>query len=74
MKRIGALMLTTFLTILLMGCWSSHEIESTHKVESIHEVKPIHIVIDINLKVDKALDNYFGDIDAAEGKIEKTNN
>jgi len=27
------------------------------------EVKPIHIIIDVNIKVDRALDNFFGDID-----------
>ena len=30
------------------------------------EVKPIHIIIDVNIKVDKALDNFFGDIDKAK--------
>ncbi len=33
------------------------------------EVKPIHITIDVNVKVDRALDDYFGDIDAAEKQI-----
>lgn len=27
------------------------------------EIKPIHIIIDVNIKVDKALDDFFGDID-----------
>jgi hypothetical protein len=30
------------------------------------EVKPIHIIIDVNIKVDRALDNFFGDIDRAK--------
>jgi hypothetical protein len=34
------------------------------------EVKPIHITIDVNVKVDRALDDYFGDIDAAKEKID----
>jgi hypothetical protein len=33
------------------------------------EVKPIHITIDVNVKVDKALDNFFSDVDSAEEKI-----
>jgi len=42
-----------------------------HKVEVAPvEIKPIHITIDVNVKVDKALDNFFGDIDKAEEKIE----
>lgn len=27
------------------------------------EIKPIHITIDVNVKVDRALDDFFGDID-----------
>jgi len=27
------------------------------------EVKPIHITVDVNVKVDRALDDFFGDID-----------
>ena len=42
-----------------------------HKVEVAPvEVKPIHITIDVNVKVDRALDDYFEDIDAAERKLE----
>ncbi len=42
-----------------------------HKVEVAPvEVKPIHITIDVNVKVDRALDNFFGDIDAAKDQIE----
>lgn len=44
-----------------------------HKVEVAPvEVKPIHITIDVNVKVDKALDDFFEDVDAAEEKIEKS--
>lgn len=39
---------------LCAGCTS-------HKVEL--EVKPMHITIDVNVKVDRALDDFFGDID-----------
>jgi hypothetical protein len=34
------------------------------------EVKPIHITIDVNVRVDRALDDFFGDIDKAEEKIQ----
>ena len=27
------------------------------------EVKPIHITVDVNVRVDKALDDFFGDLD-----------
>ncbi len=27
------------------------------------EVRPIHITVDVNVKVDRALDDFFGDLD-----------
>jgi hypothetical protein len=52
--------------LLLVAAGCTH-----HKVEVAPvEVKPIHITIDVNVKVDRALDDYFGDIDEAEGKLE----
>jgi Skp family chaperone for outer membrane proteins len=45
-----------------------------HKVEVAPvEVKPIHITIDVNVKVDRALDDFFSDIDTAEEQIESSN-
>ncbi|CAB1064112.1 hypothetical protein D1BOALGB6SA_8903 [Olavius sp. associated proteobacterium Delta 1] len=42
-----------------------------HKVEVAPvEIKPIHITIDVNVKVDKALDDFFSDIDDAEENVE----
>jgi hypothetical protein len=34
----------------------------TVKTEPI-EVKPIHITVDVNVKVERALDDFFGDLD-----------
>ena len=28
------------------------------------EIKPVHITLDINIKIEKALDDFFGDLDA----------
>jgi hypothetical protein len=43
-----------------------------HRVEVAPvEIKPIHITIDVNVKVDKALDDFFGDVDSVEEKIRK---
>ncbi|OGV38649.1 MAG: hypothetical protein A2020_03755 [Lentisphaerae bacterium GWF2_45_14] len=39
------------------GCYTSHKIESTH------EIKPIHITLDVNVKIDRALDDFFDDLD-----------
>lgn len=41
--------------LLLVGCINV-------KTEPI-EVKPIHITVDVNVRVEKALDDFFGDLD-----------
>lgn len=42
------------------------------KIETVHkiEVAPMHITIDVNVKVDRALDDFFGDLDKTEQRIE----
>jgi hypothetical protein len=40
----------------------------TVKTEPI-EVKPIHITVDVNVKVDRALDDFFGDLDRKSTSI-----
>ena len=34
------------------------------------EVKPIHITVDVNVKVERALEDFFGDIDKKSATIE----
>ena len=54
--------------LMIVGC-------TQHKVEVAPvEVKPIHITIDVNVKVDKALDDFFSDVDDAEENIESESN
>ena len=48
------------------GCKSSHEVE----VKPV-EIKPIHITIDVNIRVEKALDDFFDDLEAAEDEIKE---
>jgi len=36
------------------------------------EVKPIHITVDVNVKVDRALDDFFGDLDKKSATINPT--
>ncbi len=50
--------------LVLAGCRTRHEVEMTH------EVKPIHITLDVNLKIDRELDDFFGDIDQAAATAE----
>lgn len=33
------------------------------------EVRPIHITVDVNVKVDRALDDFFGDLDKKSSTI-----
>lgn len=47
--------------LLSQSACTSHEVE----VKPL-EIKPIHITIDVNIKVDKALDDFFGDLDEAQ--------
>jgi Skp family chaperone for outer membrane proteins len=65
MKIFKNLVIVAFL-FLLFSCATKHTVE----VEPV-EVKPIHITIDVNVKVDRALDDFFNEIDEAENKIEK---
>ena len=66
MARTVYLLPAALLVLAIQGC-------TQHKVEVAPvEIKPIHITIDVNVKVDKALDDFFGDVDDAEQKIDKT--
>lgn len=50
--------------ILLSAGLLSPSACTRHEVEiKPVEIKPIHITIDINVKVDRALDDFFGDLD-----------
>jgi uncharacterized protein YcfL len=63
MKKLFFFLLLTIMT----GCSTHHSIESNSTVDlKPIEIKPIHIIIDINIKVDKALDDFFGDLDKAQ--------
>ena len=66
--------LPAILPLLLLsvgGCRTEHKIDTTSKVQL--EVKPMHITIDVNLKVDKELDDFFGDIDKQDATLKKEN-
>jgi Skp family chaperone for outer membrane proteins len=51
----------------LSSCATRHEVE----VKPV-EIKPIHITIDVNVKVDRALDDFFGDIDETAEEIKQS--
>jgi hypothetical protein len=63
MIKTRHILTATLIFLISYGC-------TQHKVEVAPvEVKPIHITIDVNVKVDKALDDFFGDVDSAEEEI-----
>lgn len=50
-----------WLTVLLLA--ASGAACTQHRVEVAPvEVKPIHITIDVNVKIDREIDDYFGDL------------
>ena len=55
------LLTLAFAPLLLGGCLNV-------KTAPI-EVKPIHITVDVNVKVEKALDDFFGDLDKKSATI-----
>jgi len=58
------------LLLMNLGC-TKHEVETKSQVEVAPvEIKPIHITIDVNIRVDKALDDFFSDIDESAQEIE----
>jgi hypothetical protein len=54
------------LLVFTQGCQTHHRVESVHKIE----VAPMHITIDVNVKVDRALDDFFSDLDKTQEKIQ----
>ncbi len=56
MQKYLILILGTII-LLTHGC-TRHAVQ----VDPV-EIKPIHITIDVNIKVDKELDDFFGDLD-----------
>jgi hypothetical protein len=49
-------------SLLFTGC-TRHEVE----VKPV-EIKPIHITIDVNVRVERALEDFFGDLDEMQAK------
>jgi len=68
MKKISSAA-SVFLLLMALGC-TKHQVETKSQVEVAPvEIKPIHITIDVNIRVDKALDDFFSDIDETAEKI-----
>ncbi len=64
MKTIYLAAAVSAMAVLSTGCI---KLTTENEIKPI-EVKPIHITVDVNVKVDRALDDFFGDLDAAQNK------
>lgn len=67
-NTVSAVCAFSFLAVLC-GC-SYHEVKTESEIKPI-TINPIHITIDVNVKVDKALDDYFGDLDKKADEIKQ---
>jgi len=66
-KILGTI--SILLLLITLGC-TKHQVETKSQVEVAPvEIKPIHITIDVNIRVDKALDDFFSDIDETAQEI-----
>ena len=61
----GAFIVLVMMMLVLQACSTQHAVD----VAPVR-IEPIHITIDVNIKVDRALDDFFADIDE-EGEEEK---
>jgi hypothetical protein len=52
-----------FIALSLVSMSLSGCIQTEHRVETHHKIEPIHITVDVNLKVDRELNDFFGDLD-----------
>ncbi|ACU90411.1 YnbE family lipoprotein [Desulfomicrobium baculatum] len=58
------LMALAVMLLLQSACSTRHEVQMAPV-----EVKPIHITIDVNVRVQKDLEDFFGDIDKADQNL-----
>ncbi|MEA2082909.1 MAG: hypothetical protein U9O82_01460 [Thermodesulfobacteriota bacterium] len=65
MKKNTGILSVALFAMLFPACSTKHQVEIKPM-----EVKPIHITIDVNIRVEKALDDYFGDIDELEDEMD----
>jgi hypothetical protein len=68
MTKLRALapgILTGVMLCLLVPACTRHRVEIAPV-----KIEPIHITIDVNVKIDRALDDFFGDIDKKAEDLE----
>jgi len=63
MGRYRVILVTGMMLFLLQSCSTKHAVEIAPV-----KIEPVHITIDVNIRVDRALDDFFGDIDKVDSK------
>jgi hypothetical protein len=66
MRKWIIILSVSLITLGPLACQMKHTVEIAPV-----EVKPIHITIDVNVRIDRALDDFFGDIDKAKDNIQQ---
>ncbi|MBW2367872.1 MAG: hypothetical protein JRH15_08290 [Deltaproteobacteria bacterium] len=61
MRHIIMALLAALFAIGALACQTRHEVSIAPV-----EIKPIHITIDVTVRIDRALDDFFSDIDDTE--------
>jgi len=61
-RRLAWLLILSGLAASMVAC-TRHEVD----IKPV-EIKPIHITIDVNVKIDRELDNFFGELDDEAAK------
>jgi hypothetical protein len=59
------------ITLGPLACRMKHTVEIAPVEVKPIEIKPIHITIDVNVRIDRALDDFFSDIDKAKDTIQQ---
>ncbi len=59
----GAFIVLAMMMLVFHACSTQHAVN----VAPV-KIEPIHITIDVNIRVDRALDDFFADIDEEEEK------
>jgi hypothetical protein len=70
MLKKGMLVLAAVLLFMPTACTQHRVKVDPIRTEHVVEVKPMTINVNVRVKVDRALEDYFGDIDAAREGLE----
>lgn len=72
MHRFAPIALIAFVA----ACQTEHQVETEStvdvkpiRVETVHEVKPIYVQVDVNVRVERELEDFFGDLDQSSSVL-----